>query len=96
MVLCGCWYLLVTTSFPRLTLAGWRVMGLSYVKPKFQSWISYLLRHITGLGEWFLQATVTNIIHLSVCLKAQCRLHTDHKQSDQSDGSVYYLYSSVC
>ena len=61
MVLGGCWYVLVTTRFSCLTLAGCRVMGLPYVKPKCQSWISYVLRHITGVGEWFLQATITNI-----------------------------------
>ena len=61
MVLCGCWYFLVTTRFSSLTLAGSPVMGLSYVKPKCQSWISYVLRHITGVGEWFLQATITSI-----------------------------------
>ena len=62
MVLCGCWgCVLVTTRFSCLTLAGCRVMGLPYVKPKYQSWISYVLRHITGVGEWFLQATITDI-----------------------------------
>ena len=61
MVLGGCWYVLVTTRFSCLTLAGCRVMGLSYVKPKYQSWISDVLRHITGVGRWFLQATITNI-----------------------------------
>ena len=61
MVLGGCWYVSVTTRFSCLILAGCRVMGLPYVKPKYQSWISYVLRHITGLGEWFLQATITDI-----------------------------------
>ena len=61
MVLGGCWYVLVTTRFSCLTLAGCCVMGLPYVKPKYHSWISYVLRHITGGGEWFLQATITNI-----------------------------------
>ena len=31
------------------------------VKSKFQSRISYVLRHITCTGEWFQQATITNI-----------------------------------
>ena len=45
------YYLL--TRFSCLELAGCRVTGLLYVKPKFQSWISYVLRYIAGIGEWF-------------------------------------------
>ena len=61
MVVGGCWYVLVTTRFSSMALAGCRVMGLLYVKSKFQSRISYVLRHITCTGEWFQQATITNI-----------------------------------
>ena len=60
-VIGGCWYVLETMRFSCLILAGCRMMGFLYVKPKLQSSISYVLRHITCIGEWFLKVTITNI-----------------------------------